>query len=89
MIVAALTTIDNPLDPFEDFPGWFAFDTAHGYGTTEFIGRLTFISDELSAPDVNAENTRVIDAIVKENVTGIYQKVTKEFPDDYSVPVVV
>ena len=87
MIVAALTTNDNPYDPFEDFPSWYAFDVRHGYRTTEFVGRLTFTSDELSDTDQNEENTRVIDEIVKENISGIYRKVTKEYPDDYSVPL--
>lgn len=30
----ALTTFDNPYDPFEQFTQWFMFDEEKGYHTT-------------------------------------------------------
>lgn len=83
MIIARLTTIDNPHDPFEDFRAWFQFDTASGYNTTDYLARITFTSEEMSSVERNLANTQAIDEIIKENITGMYRKVTKEFPDDW------
>ena len=35
-----LSTIDNPCNPFEDFEGWYQYDTAHGYHTCEYLARF-------------------------------------------------
>lgn len=82
MIVARLTTIDNPHSPFDDYPAWYAFDVHKGYRTIELLARLSTSSEELSDSDRNLMNTRVIDEIVAENVTGMFKKVTKEIPDN-------
>lgn len=76
-----LTTVDNPFSPFDDYEAWFAFDTAHGYGTTAFLGRIAFSADELSEADQADAINQAIDEIVSENVTGMFRKVTKEFPE--------
>ena len=36
----ALTTFDNPYDPFEQFTQWFMFDEEKGYHTTAYLGRI-------------------------------------------------
>ena len=41
----ALTTYDNPFDPFTQFDSWFAFDTEKGYYTCSRIARLTNLTD--------------------------------------------
>ena len=76
-----LTTVDNPFSPFDDYDAWFAFDTALGYGTASFLGRIAFVSDELSEADQALAVDQAIDEIVMENVTGMFRKVTKEFPE--------
>jgi len=81
MIVAMLTTFDNPHDPFTEFKAWHSFDVAHGYHTTELFARLDFNSEELSDADRNKANTALVDEMVRENVTGMFRKVTKEVPD--------
>lgn len=81
MIEARLTTIDNPHSPFDDFKAWFAFDVASGYHTVSYLERITFTSEELSDYDQNLANTQAIDEIVKENINGMYMKVTREVPD--------
>lgn len=40
----ALTTFDNPYDPFEQFTQWFMFDEEKGYHTTAFLGVILGIS---------------------------------------------
>ena len=81
MIVAKVTTFDNPHSPFDEFKAWLSFDVAHGYNTVDLIGRLTANSGELSEWDENEANTWLVDEIVFENVTGMYTKVTQEVPD--------
>lgn len=76
-----LTTIDNPHSPFDDFPAWYAWDIASGYNTCGFLARIIIDSDQLSEADQERANELAIDEIVKENVTGVYRKVTREVPD--------
>lgn len=73
-----LTTIDNPHNPFDDYEAWFAFDTASGYHTDSFLARILQDSDQLSDADEQLAIEQAIDEIVKENVLGIYKKVTQE-----------
>lgn len=78
MILAMLTTVDNPYNPFEQFKEWFGFDAAKGYHTPSFLGRVVRTSEELSEPDQALAIEQAIDEIVEENLLGIYRKVTKE-----------
>ncbi len=71
-----LTTIDNPYDPFTNFDAWYNFDVAHGYNTLDFQARVAVTANELSDADQSAAIENAIDEIVKENVLGIYRKVT-------------
>lgn len=77
----ALTTIDNPHDPIDDFPAWFAFDTASGYNSISFLARIVVTSDDLSEFDQEQAIERAIDEIIKENVNGVYRKVVREVAD--------
>jgi len=74
----ALTTIDNPHDPINDFPAWFAYDVASGYNTLSFLGRIFVGSDELSDSDHEQAVELAIDEIIRENVSGVYRKVERE-----------
>ena len=57
----ALTTFDNPYDPFEQFTQWFMFDEEKGYHTTAYLGRIARTSDQLSDEENNKEVERAID----------------------------
>lgn len=76
-----LTTVDNPHDPFDEYSAWFAFDTSSGYHTQSFLARILVDSDQLSDADQELAIEQAIDEVVKENVLGIYRKVTKEIDD--------
>ena len=73
-----LTTIDNPFSPFTEFQAWYSFDLAHGYDTPGFLARIVNTSDGLSETDQAQAIELAIDEIVKENVNGVYKKVTQQ-----------
>lgn len=79
-----LTTVDNPHSPFDDYPAWYAYDVASGYHTSSFLARIVTDSDQLSESDQEYAIEQAVDEVVKENVLGIYRKVTKDFPDSDS-----
>lgn len=82
MLRARLTTIDNPHDPFDDYPQWFAFDTASGYHSAALLARILQDSHELSEEDEELAISEAIDEIVKENVLGVFRKVTRDVPEE-------
>lgn len=77
MAESMITTTDNPYDPFDQFDEWLAFDTIKGYYTLPLLGRVVRTSGELSEADQSLAIEQAIDEIVKENVLGIYKKVSK------------
>jgi len=73
-----LTTVDNPFDPFDDYDAWYTFDVSFGYHTASFLARIVRDSDQLSDADQELANELAIDEIVKENVLGVYRKVSRD-----------
>jgi len=82
MLRHRLTTVDNPHDPFDDYPAWFSFDTASGYHSPSLLARIVQDSDQLSDVDQELANEQAIDEIVKENVMGVFRKVSREVPEE-------
>lgn len=74
----ALTTVDNPYNPFEQFTSWFLFDEEKGYHSSAYLGRIARTSDQLSDEENNQEIERAIDEIIKYDVINIYRKVIKQ-----------
>lgn len=74
----ALTTYDNPFDPFTQFDSWFAFDTEKGYYTCSRIARLTNITDDMSEVERNEEIERAIDKLIEIDILDVYKKVKRE-----------
>ena len=70
----ALTTVDNPFDPFEQFDEWFMFDEEKGYRSTAYLARIARTSDQLSDEENRMEVERAIDEIIKYDFMGIYRK---------------
>lgn len=73
--ICAITTIDNPYNPFEQFTPWFLFDVEKGYNTCGYLGRIARTSDQLTDDENNQEIERAIDEIIKHDVFNIYKKV--------------
>ena len=78
-----LTTLDNPFDPFKQWPDWQRFDEDHGYYTMNYLARVAALSPDLSTDDYNEEVERAIDEIIEMNLTGNYKKVF----EDEKIPV--
>ena len=78
----ALTTIDNPFDPFTDFDKWFVFDVTHNYNSCALLGRIARTSEQLSQEENNDEISRSIDTIIKYDLQNIYIKVSRQIEID-------
>ncbi len=74
----ALTTVDNPFDPFTKFDSWLQFDIERGYNCCGLLGRIARTSDQLSDEENEREVEHAIDEIVKYDFQNIYKKVTEE-----------
>lgn len=77
MIKCALTTIDNPFDPFDQFEQWYMFDLDKGYNSCSYLDRVSHTSDQLSEEENDREIERAIDEIIKYDFMNIYKKVTQ------------
>lgn len=78
MIACALTTVDNPFNPFEQFDSWFAFDEQKGYHSCAYLARIVRTSEQLSEEENQIEIENAIDEIVKYDMTNMYVKVKQE-----------
>lgn len=78
MASCALTTFDNPYDPFDQFDSWFRFDMDKGYCSCSYLGRIARTSDQLSDEENEKEIERAIDEIIKYDFMNIYKKVKRE-----------
>lgn len=71
----ALSTIDNPFNPFEDFTSWFMFDIEKGYYSCSRLARFANISDDLTQNEIQREVERAIDDIIFNDIFNVYIKV--------------
>lgn len=70
-----LTTVDNPFNPFEQFTSWLMFDKEMGYNSCERVARIAQFSDDMTDKEIEEENERAIDEIIKYDFTDTYKKV--------------
>lgn len=82
MAKCALTTIDNPFDPFNDFDKWYQFDQDAGYCSCSYLARIARTSDQMSEEENDAEVERAIDEIILFDFENIYKKVKMETVSD-------
>ena len=82
MAKVALTTTDNPFDPFKQFDSWFLFDVEKGHNTCSYLGRIARTSEQLSDQENDEEIERAIDEIIKLDFMNKYKKVKEEDSTD-------
>ena len=75
MSKCAITTVDNPYNPFNQFAEWFAFDEEKGYHTSSYLNHIARTSDTLSDEENDAELERAIDEIISVDPLNIYLKI--------------
>lgn len=73
-MAAALTTYDNPYDPFKEFDKWFLFDIVGGYNSCGYLARIARTSEQLTEAENLNEIERAIDEIILLNPI-LYKKV--------------
>ena len=77
MAQVALTTFDNPYDPFKEFDSWLLYDSEKGYNSCGYLGRIARTSDSLTDEENEEEIERAIDEIIKNDFLNIYKKVKR------------
>lgn len=82
--IVALTTNDNPYDPFDNFEKWFMYDNDHGYNSCAYLARVARTSDALTPRENTQALEEAIDDIVRLDVMNNYKKVKKEVSDEES-----
>ena len=78
----AITTKDNPFDPFEQFSEWFHFDCVHGYNSCQLLARFTLSNDSYSDEQNSEEDEEAIDKIIELGLIPGAKKIVKEENDD-------
>ena len=78
MANVALTTIDNPYNPLDDFVNWFMFDINQGYNSCSYLARIARTSNDLTDEENEREIERAIDEIIKYDFMNIYLKIKKK-----------
>ena len=61
----AITTVDNPYDPIDNFNEWFLFDIEKGYNTCGYLARIAKTSEQLSDSENDEEIEKAINEIIK------------------------
>ena len=74
-MVAMITTIDNPWDPFTQWKEWYAYDEEKGYCTCSYLARIAKTGTELTDEQQDLANEEAIDEIIRINGLGFYKKV--------------
>lgn len=73
----ALTTVDNPFNPFTHFDEWYNWDEANGYHTCSYLASVSTDSEALSDRDSEIARALAIDTILNLDPFEIYTVVAK------------
>lgn len=83
MVRCAISTRDNPYDPFDQFEEWFRYDTDKGYNSCGVLARFLYTSDQFTDEENAYETERAIDRIIANDPTNRWIKVKRslDLPD--------
>lgn len=76
-VECAVTTFDNPFDPFEQFSEWDLFDKEKGYNSNQKVARLANFTDDMTEKEMLEENERAIDLLISIDFTNTYKKIKR------------
>ena len=82
MVNCAITTVDNPYDPFDQFDEWYRFDTDHGYDSCGMLARFQYTSDQFTDAENAYEIERAIDYIIENDPLNRYKKIKRDIKRD-------
>lgn len=71
---AMITTVDNPIDPREDFDRWYAWDVQNGYHTCAYLARIAVSLPEDPEQLEDHQIEAAIDEIILVHDGGMYKK---------------
>lgn len=78
----ALTTVDNPHNPFSHWLEWYQFDEQAGYHSLSLLDRIVTSSHALSLPDQELAILLAIQEIVELNVSGMHTMISQVQSED-------
>lgn len=74
----AVTTEDNPFNPFTQFDDWFNFDCDKSYYTCNKIARLSQNQrEDLDPIQQIIANNQVVDKLIACDFLGIYKRIER------------
>lgn len=74
-VQVAITTIDNPFNPFTEFDKWYMFDCEKNYNSCEYLARIAKTSDSLTDDENQSIVEEAIDEIINNDPFNIYTKI--------------
>lgn len=77
----AISTFDNPYNPFDNFDEWFRYDTDKGYGSCQVLAALTETFEGMTDKEFNEEMERGINELLLADPVNLYIKVVRESDD--------
>lgn len=80
-MAAMITTVDNPIDPREDFFKWNAWDIEHGYFTCSYLARVAALPDDVPQVIIDHYVEKAIDEIIDLHAGGMYKKLIVQEED--------
>lgn len=81
-MAVAITTVDNPHNPFTNFEQWWTFDHLYGYFSSEKVAALAHTSEQFTDAENEEELEKAIDRWISLDILGLYVKVTPETVDE-------
>jgi len=77
----AITTIDNPFDPFTQSDDWLYFDMQKGYYSNNKVARLTEVTSDMTTKEEDEAIEKAIDRLIEIDPLKMFKKVVKEVDD--------
>ena len=82
MVRCALSTNDNPYNPFDQFNDWYRYDMLASYDSSALLARIAQTSVHFTEEENAAEIERAIDRIVALDFTNTFIKVKQDVKYD-------